>query len=106
MRMADCKGSGLFSTETATPGTGPAYDSGETCPRIRRLCGKQTRPPRPPLVPHAPPGVVQAAWTRPAVAADARSIRDPGVRNHAPADAGGPGPAEVPRMAGPVSDVR
>ena len=51
-------------------------------------------------------GVVPAARPRSALARDARSVPHPRLRNHAAADAGRPRPAEVPRVARSVPDVR
>src|SRR6185436_8915790 len=50
--------------------------------------------------------VVRPPRTYAAMARDLRSVPHPRVGNHAPADAGRSRAAEIPRMAGEVSDAR
>src|SRR5439155_24820299 len=58
-----------------------------------------SRATRPPPLPRAAVGLVRAPRTRSAVAQDQRSVPHPRVRDHAAADAGRSGAAEVPRVA-------
>ena len=69
--------------------------------RTRRLHSSE----RPPAVSPAAARVVSAARTRPALAADERSVSHPRLRSDAAADAGRSRAAEIPRVAGEVSDA-
>src|SRR3989338_6820308 len=60
---------------------------------------------RPPQQFSTPPlGLVPRASAAAAVAQNARSLQNPGLGNHAPADPGGPGGAEVQRIPAALPD--
>src|SRR5439155_12894873 len=79
--------------------------AGESPPRLL----SPARPGRhraPSPVPSSASPLVRPASTGPPVAPDAGPLSRPRLGGHAPADSGGPGHSEVPRVPRPVPDAR